>query len=89
VLMARAALRDPDVYVLCEPTRGVDLTTRRAIYEFIRKVRDAGAAVVIITIDPEDALSVSDRIGVVEAGRIASMRPAHDMTMLDVLEAVS
>jgi ribose transport system ATP-binding protein len=89
VLMARAALRDSDVYVLCEPTLGVDLTTRRAIYEFIRKVRDAGAAVVIITIDPEDALAVSDRIGVVEAGRITSMRPAHDMTMLDVLEAVS
>jgi ribose transport system ATP-binding protein len=89
VLMARAALRDADVYVLCEPTRGVDLATRRAIYAFIRKVRDAGAAIVIITIDPEDALSVSDRIGVVEAGRITSMRPAHDMTMLDVLEAVS
>ena len=88
-LMARAALRQPDLYVLCEPTRGVDLATRRAIYEFIENVRSAGAAVLIMTIDPEDALAVADRIGVVEAGEIVSMSQASGMTILDVLEAVS
>ena len=89
VLMARAALSEPDVYVLCEPTRGVDLGTRRAIYDFIDEVRRQGAAVLVITIDPEDALAVADRVGVVDAGRITSMRLARDIQMIDLLEAVS
>jgi ABC-type proline/glycine betaine transport system ATPase subunit len=42
-----------------------------------------------MTIDPEDALAVADRIGVVEAGEIVSMSQASGMTILDVLEAVS
>jgi ABC-type sugar transport system ATPase subunit len=70
VLMGRAALQQPDVYVLCEPTRGVDVATRRAIYRFIDAVRSEGAAVVVVTIDVDDALAVADRVAIVERGRL-------------------
>jgi ribose transport system ATP-binding protein len=72
VLMGRAATADPDVFVLCEPTRGVDVTTRHAIYDFVRRARADGAAVVIITMDVDDALAVADRISVMRDGGLAA-----------------
>jgi ribose transport system ATP-binding protein len=86
VLVGRAAMSDPDVYVLCEPTRGVDLATRHAIYDFIDDVAGDGAAVLIITIDPEDALAVSDRIGVVVNGSISDMRATRAFNLANILQ---
>ncbi|CAB4904552.1 unannotated protein [freshwater metagenome] len=86
VIFGRAKLRDPDVYVLCEPTRGVDVATRTAMYEFIDVVSRDGAAVIVLTIDVDDALAVGDRIGIVNAGRIESMRARADVTAEEILE---
>jgi ribose transport system ATP-binding protein len=86
VVFGRAKMRHPDVYVLCEPTRGVDIATRTAMYEFIDQVSRQGAAVIILTIDVDDALAVGDRIGVVNAGRIESLRPRSEVTAAEVLE---
>jgi ribose transport system ATP-binding protein len=86
ILIGRAAMSRPDVYVLCEPTRGVDLATRHAIYDFIRSVARGGAAVLIITIDPEDALAVSHRIGVVVNGSISLVRAARELDLANILE---
>ena len=70
VIMGRAALTNPRCYVLCEPTRGVDVKTRHAIYRFIRKVSTEGAAVIVITIDVDDAFAVAHRIGLVREGGV-------------------
>jgi ribose transport system ATP-binding protein len=86
VVFGRAKMRSPDVYVLCEPTRGVDIATRTAMYEFIDQVSRQGAAVIILTIDVDDALAVGDRIGIVNAGRIESLRPRSQVTAAEVLE---
>jgi ribose transport system ATP-binding protein len=89
VLMGRAAMEEPDLYVLCEPTRGVDVATRRAIYEFIARVRRSGSAVIVITVDVDDALAVSDRIGVVENGRIIGVWSRNETSATQLLERVS
>jgi ribose transport system ATP-binding protein len=84
-LLGRAMLCDPDVYVLCEPTRGVDVGTRHAIYRFIADRRAAGAAVVVITIDPDDAFAVCDSIALVRDGRVAPPRSCSQITTVDLL----
>jgi ribose transport system ATP-binding protein len=88
-LLARASLVDHALYVLCEPTHGVDVTTRVAIYRFIERVRDAGAAVVVATIDADDAMAVADRIGLVEDGRLIEIARRDALSAEVILERVS
>jgi ribose transport system ATP-binding protein len=80
VLFARAMLQEPDVFVLCEPTRGVDLRTRREIYRLIGGLKREGRALLVVTSDVEDALAVCDRIGTVNDGRVSALRDAADAT---------
>ena len=87
VIFARALLRAPKAYVLCEPTRGVDVTSRGEIYSLIRQMRDSGAGVLIVTSDDHDLFAVCDRIGVVEGGRVGQLRPVAEMNIKD-LEAL-
>jgi ribose transport system ATP-binding protein len=89
VMMARAALGNPHCYILCEPTRGVDVKTRHAIYRFIQKVSAEGAAVVIITIDVDDAYAVAHRIGLVRTGGVIdSIHLRGEMSVARILEEV-
>lgn len=89
VVLGRAALISPRCYVLCEPTRGVDVKTRHAIYRFIRRVSSGGAAVVVVTIDVDDAFAVAHRIGLVrDGGRIDSVHERGYMSIDQVLEEV-
>jgi ribose transport system ATP-binding protein len=85
VLFARAMLLEPDVFVLCEPTRGVDLRTRREIYRLIAELRGEGRAVLVVTSDVEDALAVCDRIGTVADGRVSPLHDAADATLAEML----
>lgn len=65
-LMARVTINRPDCVVLCEPTRGVDITTRQEIYSFIRQLANEGRAILVVSSDIEDLSSLADRIGVVD-----------------------
>lgn len=73
VLFARTLLQQADIYVLCEPTRGVDIRTRREIYRLIGRLRRQGAAVLIVTSDSEDLFAVCDRVGVLGSAGISEL----------------
>jgi ribose transport system ATP-binding protein len=71
VLFGRLLLEQPGLYVLCEPTRGVDVATRHAIYALIRKLGQEQAGVLLISSDAEDLFAVCSRVGTVrEDGRV-------------------
>ncbi|MEV4420143.1 sugar ABC transporter ATP-binding protein [Patulibacter sp. NPDC049589] len=89
VLMGRTQLLDPDLLVLCEPTRGVDVGTRHAIYEYIESARASGAAILVVTIDVDDALAVADRVVVIESGSITSTHHRDEVDPVALLEKVS
>lgn len=80
VIFGRALLRKPDVYVLCEPTRGVDVGTRSEIYRLIRELARDGAAVLVASSDAEDLFSVCDRVSLVAEGRLQPLRPISELT---------
>jgi len=73
VLFARTLLQQADIYVLCEPTRGVDIRTRQEIYRLIGSLRRQGAAVLIVTSDSEDLFAVCDRVGVLGSAGISEL----------------
>ncbi|MCW2830748.1 MAG: hypothetical protein JWP31_1440 [Aeromicrobium sp.] len=88
VVIGRALLREPNLVVMCEPTRGVDVGTRAEIYALIREVAESGAAVLITTSDAEDLFAVCDRIGVVDAGQVAPPRRLDELTQSQIEELV-
>jgi ABC-type multidrug transport system ATPase subunit len=70
ILIGLALLGRPPLLVLDEPTTGLDPSSRRAVWEVIRRAVSKGATVILSTHYMEEAESLSDRIGVIVAGRL-------------------
>src|SRR5271166_4207080 len=71
VIIARWLARDPEVLVFCEPTRGVDVAAKAAIYRIMRDLAERGRAILMISSDLPEIVGVSDRIVVMREGAIA------------------
>lgn len=71
LLLARALDRAPRVFVASQPTRGLDVSSCDFVYERLRELRDAGAGILIVSEDLDELLSLSDRVGVLYAGRLS------------------
>jgi len=80
LFLALALLGDPEVLFLDELTTGLDPTARRATWELIRRVRDRGATVVLVTHFMEEAEELCDRIAVVDGGRIVALDTPGNLT---------
>jgi len=88
VIFGRAILSGAKVFVLCEPTRGVDVQTRAELYRLIRRLAGEGAGVLIFSSDAEDLFAVCDSVGVVENGRITTLQPRSALTIETIEELV-
>jgi zinc transport system ATP-binding protein len=78
VLIARALVSGPDLYVLDEPTAGVDAANQQALADALRTVSDAGATVVLVTHELGPLAPLVDRTVTVREGRIVADVPgAH------------
>ncbi|HEX6388826.1 MAG TPA: sugar ABC transporter ATP-binding protein [Solirubrobacteraceae bacterium] len=80
VVVARCLARDPEVLVMCEPTAGVDINTRVAIYEMVAKLAAGGLTVVVSSTDAGDLLAMCNRIVVLRRGRVAAELDAEGLT---------
>jgi simple sugar transport system ATP-binding protein/ribose transport system ATP-binding protein len=87
VLFARALQRPRKVLIADEPTRGVDVGSRRAIYDLIVDQAAQGIGVLVISSDVEEVLGLAHRILVIRAGRIVAELSGADMTEEKVLTA--
>jgi simple sugar transport system ATP-binding protein len=78
LVVAREFSRAPRVVVAHSPSRGLDARAAGAVHERLLAVRDGGGAVVLISEDLDEIMTLSDRIGVMSRGRIAAEfnRPA-------------
>jgi iron(III) transport system ATP-binding protein len=80
VAVARAIIQQPEVLLFDEPLSNVDAKLRRRVRLEIRELqRRFGLTAVYVTHDQEEALAVSDRIVVMQAGRIAQIGTAEDL----------
>jgi simple sugar transport system ATP-binding protein/ribose transport system ATP-binding protein len=86
-LFARALLCSPSVLLADEPTRGVDVGSRRAIYDLIVEQARAGVGVIVISSDVEEVLGLAHRVLVIRGGRVAAELTGDQMTEENVLHA--
>ena len=79
VALAKWLLSDAKVLILDEPTRGVDVGARQEIYQIIRELADSGIAIVIVSSDMQEVMSVSQRVVVMHEGRKTGELKCSDM----------
>lgn len=71
LLFAKTMLSDPEILVIDEPTRGIDIGTKQQMYEFIRNLAAEGRAIIVISSEMQEVIGISDRVLVMRRGRIA------------------
>ena len=77
VIIARWLARNPEVLVFAEPTRGIDVGAKAAIYKIMRDLADRGRGILMISSDLPEIVGVSDRIVVMREGRVAGELPGR------------
>ncbi len=70
VMIAKALSHEPQILFLDEPTAGVDVELRRAMWDVVRSLRDTGVTIILTTHYIEEAEEMADRIGVIDRGRL-------------------
>ena len=89
VLLARAMAREPEVMLLNDPTRGVDIQTRQALYRYFRRaVAEQGLTLVILSTELEEIIELCDRVIVFRDHGISARIDRDDMTMDTLMAAM-
>ena len=78
VMLARVFAQNPDVVVIAQPTRGVDVGAIEAIHDHVFALKQAGKAILIISADLDEIMKLSDRVAVLFEGRIVACRQRSD-----------
>ena len=84
-LLARCLLGDPDLIILDEPTRGIDIGAKAEIYALIQKLTHAGKGVLLVSSELPEVLSLAHRIIVLRRGSVAATLEASETDQETVL----
>lgn len=85
VIIGRWLLTQPDILLLDEPTRGIDVGAKYEIYELMMNMAKEGKAVMMVSSEMPEILGVSDRILVMSNGRLAGILNKEDATQEEIL----
>ncbi|MFI2710766.1 multiple monosaccharide ABC transporter ATP-binding protein [Micromonospora sp. NPDC018662] len=89
VVLSKWLFTDPDVLILDEPTRGIDVGAKFEIYTIVNRLVADGKAVVIISSELPELLGMCDRIYTLAAGRITGEVPVGDATQENLMELMT
>ncbi|TAM99697.1 MAG: sugar ABC transporter ATP-binding protein [Rhizobiaceae bacterium] len=87
VALAKWMPQDPAVLLLNDPTRGVDVETKREIYIMLRDLAAAGKAVVLLSSDTPELVHLCDRVVVLREGRISALIERQDLSEEAIVSA--
>ncbi|MFT6558560.1 ABC transporter ATP-binding protein [Sneathiella sp.] len=80
LVLAREMEQDPDVLLVGQPTRGVDIGAIEFIHKQLIKMRDAGKAILVVSVEIDEVMSLADRIAVMFDGKIVGELSAEEAT---------
>ena len=86
VLIGRWLANNPDVLILDEPTRGIDVGAKYEIYCIIEELARAGKSIIMISSEMAELIGMSDRIMVMCDGRVTGFIDGKDATQENIME---
>ncbi len=88
VVLAKWLFSGPDILILDEPTRGIDVGAKYEIYGIINQLAAQGKAVIVISSEMPELLGISDRIYVMNEGRLVAEMPTREATQEKIMRAI-
>jgi putative multiple sugar transport system ATP-binding protein len=88
VVLSKWLFTAPDVLILDEPTRGIDVGAKYEIYGIINRLAEAGKAVIVISSEMPELLGMSDRIYVMNEGRFVAEMPRAEASQEKIMRAI-
>ncbi len=85
-IIARWLMAESEVFLLDEPTRGIDVGAKQEVYDLIDSLADAGKAVVVVSSELPEIIRLSDRVLVIREGASAAVLEASELTEAKILE---
>lgn len=86
VILARWLANNPEILILDEPTRGIDVGAKYEIYEIINRLAEEGKSIIMISSEMPELLGVSDRIMVMCEGRVSGFLDGKTATQESVMD---
>lgn len=88
VVLSKWLFADPDILILDEPTRGIDIGAKFEIYTIIRDLAAAGKSVIVISSEMPELLGITDRLYVMNEGRFVGELPIADATQEKIMSMI-
>ena len=89
VILGRWLLTDPEVLLLDEPTRGIDVGAKYEIYQLMISLAEAGKCIMMVSSEMPELLGVCDKILVMSGGRLAGELETSEATQEKIMELAS
>ena len=88
VVLSKWLYTAPDILILDEPTRGIDVGAKYEIYGIINRLAEDGKAVIVISSEMQELLGISDRIYVMNEGRFVAEMPTSEASQEKIMRAI-
>jgi ribose transport system ATP-binding protein len=85
IVFGKWIMRSPNVLLLDEPTRGVDIGAKQEIYGLMERLAEQGAAILFVSSEMEEILGMADRAFVMREGRIEGQLPREQMSERSIM----
>ena len=85
LLLAKMLETTPDIVIVDEPTRGIDIGTKSQIYHFLAELAAAGKAVIIISSDMSEVIGMAHRVAVMHQGNIVGVLSGDEITEHEIM----
>ena len=89
VVLAKWLATHPEILILDEPTKGIDVATKAAVHEFVSTMASRGLAVILVSSELPEVMGMSDRIIVMHEGRITAQFEAKDADTDEIMKAAT
>ena len=86
--MAKWLVRNVNVLILDEPTRGIDVGAKQEIYKLISELAERGMSILLISSDMPEVLSMSHRIAVIAHGKLAGILKKEEATQDKIMKII-
>ena len=86
VIISRWLAKEPDVLIMDEPTRGIDVGAKYEIYSIIGRLASEGKTIIVVSSEMPELIGICDRIMVMCEGRITGIVEGEDMNQEKIME---